>query len=144
MGKIVAGICAGLSIAVRRYKVVDVAPKFYVIAFGFLVIACGDGTGSFSGGAFNPAVALSLDASSVGVVFWWSFAYTGNVHDSHGGSTYCPGCSELVIERDWYELGAWQLDDDGACRHCGTKIPGHFDAMPGSFGARRMPVHLAP
>ena len=33
------------------------------------------------------------------------FAYTGNVHDSDGGSTYCPGCKELVIERDWYELG---------------------------------------
>ena len=45
---------------------------------GFVVIACGDGAGSFSGGAFNPAVALGLDASSAGGGFGWSFAYTGN------------------------------------------------------------------
>ena len=71
------------------------------------------------------------------------FAYTGNVHDSNGGSTYCPGCNELVIERDWYELGTWKLDKNGACQNCGTKIPGHFDAAPGRTGARRMPVRIA-
>jgi len=31
--------------------------------------------------------------------------YTGNVHDRDGGSTFCPNCHALVIERDWYELG---------------------------------------
>ena len=71
------------------------------------------------------------------------FAYTGNVHDSVGGSTYCPGCNEMVIERDWYELGAWRLDANGACRSCGTEIPGHFDAEPGRFGATRVPLRLA-
>ena len=71
------------------------------------------------------------------------FAYTGNVHDSEGGSTYCPGCSELVIERDWYELGRWRLDAEGACSNCGTSIPGHFDPAPGHFGANRTPVRLA-
>jgi len=71
------------------------------------------------------------------------FAYTGNVHDSEGGSTYCPGCNARVIERDWYELGAWHLDENGACRSCGTRIPGHFDAGPGRFGSRRIPVRLA-
>jgi pyruvate formate lyase activating enzyme len=71
------------------------------------------------------------------------FAYTGNVHDSAGGSTYCPGCGERVIERDWYELGAWRLDAGGACTNCGTGIAGHFDAAPGHFGAKRIPVRLA-
>jgi len=71
------------------------------------------------------------------------FAYTGNIHDAEGGSTYCPGCNELVIERDWYELGSWHVDASGACRHCGTRIPGHFDAAPGRFGAKRVPVRLA-
>ena len=70
------------------------------------------------------------------------FAYTGNVHDSSGGSTYCPRCKELVIERDWYELGKWRLDENGACLNCGTEIPGYFDATPGNFGARRIPVRL--
>ena len=71
------------------------------------------------------------------------FAYTGNIHDSAGGSTYCPGCNELVIERDWYELGKWRLDKSGACRKCGTSIAGHFAATPGTFGPRRMPVRMA-
>ena len=71
------------------------------------------------------------------------FAYTGNVHDRDGDSTFCPGCSERVIERDWYQLGAWRLDDNGACGNCGTPIAGRFDARPGNFGSRRIPVRLA-
>jgi pyruvate formate lyase activating enzyme len=71
------------------------------------------------------------------------YAFTGNVHDSKGGSTYCPDCKALVIERDWYELGMWRLDADGACSSCGTRIAGHFDTAPGGFGARRIPVRLA-
>jgi hypothetical protein len=39
------------------------------------------------------------------------YVYAGNVHDRKGGSTYCPQCGTRVIERDWYELGAWQLTD---------------------------------
>ena len=30
------------------------------------------------------------------------YAYTGNVHDGDGGSTWCHGCGQLLIERDWY------------------------------------------
>jgi pyruvate formate lyase activating enzyme len=72
------------------------------------------------------------------------YVYTGNVHDSEGGSTYCPHCGTQVIERDWYELGAWQLTDTGACRNCGTQIPGVFAGTPGAWGARRLGVRLAP
>jgi pyruvate formate lyase activating enzyme len=71
-----------------------------------------------------------------------NFAYTGNVHDSDGGSTWCPSCQALVIERDWYVLGKWGLDERGACQNCGTAIPGCFDPAPGHFGARRVPVRL--
>jgi pyruvate formate lyase activating enzyme len=70
-------------------------------------------------------------------------AYTGNVHDREGGSTYCHGCGALLIERDWYELGAWQLGPDGRCRRCGTPCSGRFDGEPGRWGARRLPVRLA-
>jgi len=34
------------------------------------------------------------------------YAYTGNTHDTTGQSTHCHHCGELVIERDWYRLGA--------------------------------------
>lgn len=70
------------------------------------------------------------------------FAYTGNVHDPEGGSTWCPGCGAPVIERDWYRLGHWGLDGQGACAGCGTPIAGRFAPRPGSFGARRIPVRI--
>jgi pyruvate formate lyase activating enzyme len=71
------------------------------------------------------------------------YAYTGNVHDSAGGSTWCPGCGARVIERDWYTLGEWRLDAQGRCAGCGTPIAGVFEARPGTWGARRMPVRMA-
>jgi pyruvate formate lyase activating enzyme len=71
------------------------------------------------------------------------YVYTGNVHDRAGSSTWCPGCGALLIERDWYELGAWQVTDDGRCRACGWALPGRFDGPPGSWGRRRVPVRLA-
>jgi pyruvate formate lyase activating enzyme len=71
------------------------------------------------------------------------YAYTGNVHDAAGGSTYCPGCGEVVIERDWYRLGAYRLTDDGRCEACDTPIPGVFAGRPGTWGPRRLPVRLA-
>jgi len=70
------------------------------------------------------------------------YVYTGNVHDSDGGSTYCPHCGTRVIERDWYELGAWGLTDTGACKSCRTQIPGVFAGPPGVWGARRLGVRL--
>lgn len=70
------------------------------------------------------------------------FVHTGNVHDREGGSTYCPGCGVCVIERDWYELGAYRLDG-ARCRACGYELPGRFDARPGTWGRRRLPVRLA-
>jgi pyruvate formate lyase activating enzyme len=72
------------------------------------------------------------------------YVYTGNVHDRDGSSTYCPGCDRRVVERDWYELGEYGLTGDGRCAHCGTSITGRFDGPPGAWGARRLPVQLAP
>jgi pyruvate formate lyase activating enzyme len=71
-----------------------------------------------------------------------NYAYTGNVHDGIGGSTFCHSCATRVIQRDWYELGEYGLDLDGHCTTCGTKLPGVFDGPPGTWGARRQPVVL--
>ncbi len=71
------------------------------------------------------------------------YVYTGNVHDREGSSTWCPECHQRVIERDWYELGGWHLDSRGCCEHCGTRIAGHFEDHPGSWGARRVPVRIS-
>jgi pyruvate formate lyase activating enzyme len=71
------------------------------------------------------------------------YAYTGNVHDSRGGSTTCTGCGTVVIERDWYDIRRYALTDDGRCVQCATAVPGRFDGPVGSWGARRMPVRIA-
>jgi pyruvate formate lyase activating enzyme len=70
------------------------------------------------------------------------FVYTGNVHDSDGGRTTCPGCGAAVIERDWYVIGRYALTDDGRCTACGTPVPGRFAGPVGRWGARRLPVSV--
>jgi pyruvate formate lyase activating enzyme len=70
------------------------------------------------------------------------YVYTGNVHDRAGGSTWCPGCEALLIERDWYELGRWGLTADGRCAECGLEVPGVFGARPGTWGSKRLPVSV--
>ena len=39
------------------------------------------------------------------------YAYTGNVHDTEGSSTYCSACGARVVERDWYTLGRYELTE---------------------------------
>ncbi len=70
-------------------------------------------------------------------------AYTGNVHNEEGDSTYCHHCGTKLIGRDWYNMTAWHLDRDGKCNSCGTPCAGVFEPNPGNWGARRLPVRLA-
>ena len=42
------------------------------------------------------------------------------MHDAAGSSTYCHHCGDVLIERDWYELGRFGLDANGACLACAT------------------------
>ncbi len=71
------------------------------------------------------------------------YVYTGNVHDPEGQTTYCHRCGAVLIERDWYRLGRWGLDAEGRCAACGTPCAGVFEAKPGTWGSRRLPVRLA-
>jgi len=70
------------------------------------------------------------------------YAYTGNVHDRNGHSTFCHECGQRLIGRDWYVLDEWNLTEDGCCISCGTPCPGVFDGPPGNWGAQRQPVRL--
>jgi pyruvate formate lyase activating enzyme len=89
----------------------------------------------------TPAATLSR-AREIALANGVRYAYMGNVHQKAGGSTYCHGCGELLIGRDWYILSDWNLDSSGACRHCGTPLAGVFQAAPGTWGARRQSVRL--
>ena len=71
------------------------------------------------------------------------YAYTGNVFDAEGQSTYCHACGELLIERNWYALGEYNLDAAGRCRACGTACAGVFAESPGRWGPKRVPVRMA-
>ncbi len=71
------------------------------------------------------------------------YVYTGNVHDAVGGSTWCPNCGSRLIERNWYRLGAWNLDAVGCCRNCGNRCPGFFEETPGTWGSRRLAISLS-
>ena len=70
------------------------------------------------------------------------YAYTGNVHDRVGDTTFCHSCGNALIVRDWYQLKEWHLTDEGHCQNCGTACAGVFDGSPGNWGARRQPVVL--
>src|SRR5207249_3838741 len=70
--------------------------------------------------------------------------YTGNVHDTEGGTTFCPGCAAPLIVRDWHTVLRYALTEEGACPHCGSAIPGRFaPGLERGFGRRRIPVRLA-
>ena len=70
------------------------------------------------------------------------YVYTGNIHDSKGGSTYCHNCGQKLIGRGWHTLNEWNLTPDGRCNVCGTPLAGIFETCAGSWGARRMPVTI--
>jgi pyruvate formate lyase activating enzyme len=69
-------------------------------------------------------------------------AYVGNIHHKAGDSTYCHQCGQLLIGRDWYQLSDWNLTPQGTCNQCGTPCAGIFEASPGQWGSKRMPVNL--
>jgi pyruvate formate lyase activating enzyme len=71
------------------------------------------------------------------------YAYTGNVYDPEGQSTYCHACGKLLIGRDGYEITEWVLTGEGQCSGCGTACAGVFEAEPGDWGSKRLPVRLA-
>lgn len=72
-----------------------------------------------------------------------NYVYTGNVHDTEGGTTYCPSCAAPLIVRDWYRIEDYRLTPGGHCPDCGTRIPGHFERFARQFGNRRVPVAIS-
>jgi pyruvate formate lyase activating enzyme len=90
----------------------------------------------------TPAATLTR-AREIARGYGLRYVYTGNVHDEDGGSTFCHACGARVIGRDWYRLTAWELDASGRCRSCGTACAGVFEAQPGDWGPRRLPVRLS-
>lgn len=70
------------------------------------------------------------------------YGYTGNVHNREGDTTYCPNCRAELIVRDWYDLHRYTVTPQGTCPHCSHAIAGRFDAKPGNFGRKRIPLRV--
>ena len=83
-----------------------------------------------------------IRARRTGMEAGLNYVYIGNVRDQNADSTWCPDCGDLVIGRDWYVLGDWNLSDEGRCGTCDAQIAGVFEDIPGKWGARRQPVRL--
>jgi len=90
----------------------------------------------------TPAATLAR-ARNIALAEGLHFVYTGNVHDREGGTTFCPGCGQAVIVRDWYEILAYEVTLEGHCRHCDARLPGRYDALGRPWGRRRVPVRIA-
>ncbi len=88
----------------------------------------------------TPPETLNL-ARDIALQAGLKFVYTGNVDDVSRQSTFCPNCGQVVIERNWYQLGVYELDGN-FCRHCGFYIPGHFEKQPGTWGRKRARVDM--
>jgi pyruvate formate lyase activating enzyme len=72
------------------------------------------------------------------------YVYVGNVDDVRHQSTYCPSCQKLLIERNWYEIGEYNLEGpSGSCAGCGYAIAGVFGSAKGRWGRKRMPVSIS-
>jgi pyruvate formate lyase activating enzyme len=87
--------------------------------------------------------ATLVDARRIAIGNGVRHAYTGNIHNPEGDSTYCHRCGATLIGRDGYTLTAWNLAEGGRCKACGTVCVGVFETTPGTWGARRQPVRLA-
>ena len=70
------------------------------------------------------------------------YVYTGNVHDSEGDTTWCPGCGAALIVRDWYRILEYRLTREARCPRCGWRVAGHFAEVAGTFGQRRIAVRV--
>ncbi|MDF1755669.1 MAG: AmmeMemoRadiSam system radical SAM enzyme [Verrucomicrobiales bacterium] len=69
------------------------------------------------------------------------YVYIGNVLDKNRQSTFCPSCQNLLIERNHYELGRYDIRN-GACGSCGTAIAGLFEPDRGAWGRKRLPISI--
>ncbi|SEH06998.1 AmmeMemoRadiSam system radical SAM enzyme [Candidatus Venteria ishoeyi] len=54
------------------------------------------------------------------------YAYTGNVRDITGSTTWCTHCNRALIVRDGYSIVHNHLTSQSCCPYCGTQCAGIF------------------
>lgn len=89
----------------------------------------------------TPAATL-IGARKIALAQGLHHVYTGNVHNQEGDTTFCSGCKQPLIVRDWYEIKSYRLNPDGSCPTCATMLPGRFAQQAGTWGQQRQPVRM--
>ncbi|MBI4584691.1 MAG: hypothetical protein HY717_11815 [Planctomycetes bacterium] len=90
----------------------------------------------------TPAKTLAR-ARQIGLKTGLRYVYTGNILHEEGSSTCCHECGNRLIGRFGYDITEWNLTAAGNCSACGTPCAGVFEAKPGTWGSRRLPVMLS-
>lgn len=76
----------------------------------------------------NPTPASTLTtARDIALKNGLKYVYIGNLPGNDAESTFCHACGKMIISRRGYHIGE-VIMKDGACGHCGTKIPGIWKA----------------
>ena len=73
------------------------------------------------------------------------YVYTGNIHDTDGGTTFCPQCQAALIVRDWHQINHYAMHDGNQCPHCNSAIAGRFARWTKpfkGFGRQRVPINF--
>jgi pyruvate formate lyase activating enzyme len=101
--------------------------------------------------AFHPAgqmrshpstpLATLVRSAEIAIESGLRHVYIGNAR-SEWESTWCSRCGEELVGRDGYRLVSWHLRPNGCCPSCGARCHGRFEAEPGRWGARSLPVDL--
>ncbi|HET8705224.1 MAG TPA: AmmeMemoRadiSam system radical SAM enzyme [Pseudomonadales bacterium] len=92
----------------------------------------------------TPASTLKM-AREIGMKNGLRYVYTGNVHDTHGGTTHCHECQAPLIVRDWYSILDYRINGEGKCQHCHTPVAGHFGEFNGKLAQMptRRRIHIS-
>lgn len=67
-----------------------------------------------------------LKARDIAISLGIRHCYVGNIHNREGQTTYCPGCGNELITRDWHTVISDSLIN-GKCNNCNTLIEGVFN-----------------
>jgi pyruvate formate lyase activating enzyme len=87
----------------------------------------------------TPARTL-IEARAIAMAAGLRYVYTGNISDEASQSTYCHACGARLIGRDWYDITAWSLTEDGRCAACHAACAGVFEGPHGAWGRKRQPL----
>lgn len=85
---------------------------------------------------FTPLETL-VRARNIAIKNGLNYVYTGNIPNVQTSSTYCTNCGKKIIERQYYRVSNWKLDQNHNCQTCGTKCPGIFQKNAGNWGNKR-------